>query len=111
MGGLIDEYLARYVDGKLKRPEAIRTKLDGYIRSAIGLTKVENIKPLHIDLIIHPIAETGKKCTSNEVLRWLKRIFDYAVTRHYIEINPAPAFKTADAGGERVNGKIQLLGS
>ena len=34
------------------------------------------------------------------MLRWLKRIFNYAVKRHAIEYNPAAAFDPGDAGGK-----------
>jgi integrase len=34
------------------------------------------------------------------VLRWTKRIFDYAIKRHIIEFNPASAFDLSDAGGK-----------
>ena len=100
MGTLLDEYLVRYVVGKLKRPEMIRQRLDKHIRATLGDMKIEEIKPLHIDQVIYPIAERGNKRTANDILGWLKRIFDYAVTRHYTESNPATAFKNSDAGGE-----------
>lgn len=97
---LIDEYLSRYVDGKLKRPESIRQRLDKHIRPVIGPMKVEDVKPVHVDGVLSIIVENGKKRTANDVLHWLKRLFDYAITRHYIDHNPATAFKNADAGGE-----------
>src|SRR6185312_6758469 len=35
-----------------------------------------------------------------DVLRWLKRMFDYAIKREMVTINPAAAFDTSDAGGK-----------
>ena len=34
------------------------------------------------------------------MLRWLRRLFDYGIKRHYLTINPAAAFDLADAGGK-----------
>ncbi|SMF96526.1 Integrase [Methylomagnum ishizawai] len=97
---LADEFFARYVDGKLKRPETIRQRLDLYVkRSLIGGLPVDQVKPLHIDQVLTGIVDTGKLRTANDILRWLKRIFDFGVTRHYLETNPAAAFGVRDAGG------------
>ena len=37
---------------------------------------------------------------ANDILRWVRRMFDYAVKRHMIQYNPAVAFNLADAGGK-----------
>jgi len=37
---------------------------------------------------------------ANDVLRWTKRIFDYAIKRNIVQYNPASAFDLADAGGK-----------
>jgi integrase len=97
---LTDEFFARYVEGKLKRSEMIRQRLSLYIkRSAIGGLPVDQVKPRHVDQVLTGIVDTGKLRTANDVLRWLKRIFDFGVTRHYLETNPAAAFGVKDAGG------------
>ena len=101
VGQLVDEFFGRYVDGKLKRPEMIRQRLDLHIkRSAIGALPVDQVKPLHIDELLTGIVDTGKLRLANDILRWMKRIFDFGVTRHYLENNPAAAFRTSDAGGK-----------
>ncbi|MGZ8216275.1 tyrosine-type recombinase/integrase [Methylomagnum sp.] len=95
-----DEFLSRYVDGKLKRPDMIRQRLNKYIhQSPIGGLPVDQVKPLHIDQVLLNIVDTGKRRTANDVLRWLKRVFDFGITRHYLEHNPAAAFGVKDAGG------------
>jgi integrase len=101
VGQLVDEFFARYVDGKLKRPEMIRQRLDIHIKkSAIGGLPVDQVKPLHVDELLTGIVDTGKLRLANDILRWTKRIFDFGVTRHYLESNPAAAFRTSDAGGK-----------
>ena len=41
----------------------------------------------------------GAPTMANDVLRWLKRIFDFGIKRQVLEVNPASAFNLADAGG------------
>ena len=99
-GFSVRHYLARYVNGKLKRPESIKQRLDKHIKPLLGAMRIEDVKPASIDGVLAGIVDKGNNRTANDILHWLKRLFDYAITRHYIEHNPARAFKAADAGGE-----------
>jgi integrase len=106
---LADEFFGRYVEGKLKRPEMIRQRLEKHIkRSAIGGLPVDQVKPLQIDTLLTGIVDTGKLRLANDILRWTKRIFNFGVTRHYLESNPAAAFGTSDAGGKE-NSRMRAL--
>jgi integrase len=40
---------------------------------------------------------------ANDLLRSLKRIFDYGVTSHYLSYSPASAFRSQDAGGKALS--------
>lgn len=98
---LTDEFFSRYVDGKLKRPEMIRQRLDVHIKkSPLGPMPVDQVRPIHIDQLLTATAGTGKHRLTNDLLRWLKRIFNFGITRHYLDTNPAAAFGVKDAGGE-----------
>jgi len=100
VNGLIDEFMARYIEGKLKRPEMIRQRLAKHVSQGIGKMRIEDVKPFHVDGILCAIVDRGNNRLANDVLHWVKRLFDYAITRHYLENNPAAAFKAADAGGK-----------
>jgi integrase len=50
--------------------------------------------------MLETIVERGAPTIANDVLRWTKRMFDYAIKRHVIEFNPASAFDLSDAGGK-----------
>ena len=39
---------------------------------------------------------------ANDVLRWVRRMFDYAIKRHMVRFNPTAAFDLSDAGGKQV---------
>ena len=78
----------------------IRQRLTLHIKdSKLGNVPVDQIKPMQIDALIQGVVNQGKKRLANDLLRNLKRIFNYAVKRHIIETNPAMAFTTDDAGG------------
>ena len=101
---LTEEYIKRNVDAKLKRPENIRQRLEKHVKqSSIGGLYVEQVKPLHIDGLIQGIVQQGKMRLANDLLRSLKRIFGYGVTRHYLSYNPASAFRSQDAGGKELS--------
>ena len=97
---LTEEFIQRHVDEKLKRPLLIRQRLTNHIKaSPFGNHPIDQIKPLHIDALIQAVVMQGKNRLANDLLRYLKRIFDYAVKRHLLEHNPAVAFNASDAGG------------
>lgn len=97
---LADEYFERMIVGRWKHPNIVRARIEKDIKPAIGSLKVEDVKPRHIDDILKAVIKRGAPSISNDVLRWLKRIFNYAVKRHAIEYNPAAAFDPGDAGGK-----------
>jgi integrase len=88
------------IAGRWKHPNIVRARIEKEIKPAIGSLKVEDVKPRHIDDILKSVLKRGAPSISNDVLRWLKRIFNYAVKRHVIEYNPAAAFDPGDAGGK-----------
>lgn len=55
---------------------------------------------MHIAKMLESIVDHGAPTTANNVLRWTKRIFDYAIKRHIVQFNPASAFDLSDAGGK-----------
>lgn len=97
---LCDEYFERNILGRWKHSNIVRARIEKDIRPAIGGLKVEDIKPRHIDDLLQVIVKRGAPTIANDVLRWLKRIFNYAIKRHMIEYNPAAAFDPSDAGGK-----------
>jgi len=50
--------------------------------------------------MLESVVERGALTVANDVLRWSKRMFDFAIKRHIIQFNPASAFDLSDAGGK-----------
>ncbi len=97
---LCDEYFERTVLGKVKRPDIVREMLDKDLIPKIGWMRIAEIKPMDIDGMIRAIVDRGSPVMANRVLTTTKAVFDYAIRRHWIEQNPATAFRRKDAGGD-----------
>lgn len=97
---LADEYFERMILGRWKHPNIVRSRIEKDIKPNIGRLKVEDVKPLHIDAMLQTIVKRGAPTIANDVLRWTRRMFDFAIKRHMIQYNPAGAFDLSDAGGQ-----------
>jgi integrase len=99
-GQIADEYFAKNILGRWKHPNIVRSRIEKDIKPAIGKIPIGEVRPMHISKMLEIIVERGAPTTANDVLRWTKRIFDYAIKRHLVEFNPASAFDVSDAGGK-----------
>lgn len=97
---LADEYFERVILGKWKHPNIVRSRIEKDIKPHIGKLPIEEVKPLHIDVMLKAIVSRGAPTMANDVLRWVRRMFTYAVKREFIQNNPAIAFDLKDAGGK-----------
>jgi integrase len=97
---LCREYYQRTIDGRVRRPDIVKEMLDNDIVARLGRLPIAGVKPMDIDGMIRAIVERGAPVMANRVLAVTKSVFDYAIRRHWIEQNPAAAFRRADAGGE-----------
>ncbi|PZD65611.1 integrase [Pantoea ananatis] len=94
------EYYEKQIVGRWKHPDILRRRIEKDIKPHIGNIKVEDVKPGDIDRMLQSIVQRGAPTIANDVLRWIKRIFNYGIKRHYLSVNPAAAFDSNDAGGQ-----------
>jgi integrase len=97
---LADEYFKANILGRWKHPNIVRARIERDIRPSIGKLPVKDVKPRHIDDMLKGIVERGAPTIANDVLRWTRRMFNYAVKRELADGNPASAFDLSDAGGK-----------
>ncbi len=100
VGQLADNYFQRTIVGHWKHPNIVRSRIENHIKPHIGTLAVQDVKPKHIDAMLQAIVKRGAPTMANDVLRWVRRMFDHAVKMHMVEYNPASAFKLGDAGGK-----------
>ncbi len=108
MAQLADEFFQNRVLGNWKHPNIVRARIEKDIKPAIGHLAVEAVTPRHIDDLLKSIVKRGAPTMANDVLRWLKRIFNQAIKMHIITNNPALAFDVGDAGGKEQSRKRNL---
>ncbi|EPE1528220.1 TPA: tyrosine-type recombinase/integrase [Citrobacter freundii] len=99
---LAAEYFERQILPRWKHPDILRRRIDKDINPCIGRMRVEDVKPRHIDDMLKSIVDRGAPTIATDVLRWTRRIFDYGIKRHALEINPCSAFEVSDAGGKEI---------
>jgi hypothetical protein len=99
-GQLADEYFTKNILPRWKHPNIVSSRIERDIKPNIGSIPVDEVKPMHISKMLESIVARGAPSVANDVLRWTKRIFDYAIKRHIIQFNPASAFDLSDAGGQ-----------
>lgn len=97
---LADEYLAERIIGRWKHPNIVRGRIERDIKPAIGLLPLTDVRPSHVADLLKSIVKRGAPTMATDVLRWLKRMFDYAIKRELMLVNPAAAFDPSDAGGK-----------
>lgn len=100
VGQLADEYFERMILGHWKHPNIVRSRINKDIKPRLGKLRVEDVRPMHVDGMLRSIVRRGAPTVANDVLRWTRRMFDFAVKRQMIVYNPAAAFDLRDAGGK-----------
>lgn len=100
MHKLADEYFTAQILGRWKHPNIVRSRIEKDIKPNIGKLLIADVKPTHIDAMLQTIVARGAPTMANDVLRWVRRMFDYAIKRGHLTSNPAIAFDLNDAGGK-----------
>lgn len=102
--GLANIWHERYIKGKYKHPEVVERVIRLHIKPVIGKLPVEEVRPVHIDRVLTKIVAGGAPTVANDALRYLFRMFHFAVKRKWVEFNPAYGFDISDAGGTEKSG-------
>lgn len=97
---LADDYFERMIMGRWKHPNIVRSRIERDIKPNLGHMAVADVKPKHVDAMLQSIVKRGAPTVANDVLRWVRRMFDFAIKRHLCDYNPAGAFDLSDAGGK-----------
>jgi integrase len=101
--GLAQIWYERHILGKYKHPQVVERVIRRHIEPTIGKLPVEEVRPVHIDGVLTKIVAGGAPTVANDAMRYLFRMFHFAVKRKWIESNPVYGFEIADAGGTEVS--------
>jgi integrase len=99
VAGLGKAWYERHIEKSYKYPEVVFRVLRLHINPVIGKLPIGEVRPVHIDKVLTKIVEGGAPTVANDALRYLFRMFHFAVKRKWIDTNPAYGFEMSDAGG------------
>jgi hypothetical protein len=77
--------------GRGTHPSRVRSRIAKEIKPSIGKLVLSDVTPSHIDEMLKAIVKRGAPTMASDVLRWVRRMFDYAIKRQMMTINPAAA--------------------
>ena len=100
VGQVADDYFERIILGRWKHPNIVRSRIERDIKPAFGKMPIAEVRPANVSALLAGIVDRGAPTIANDCLRWVRRIFNFAVKREYCLHNPAAAFDLADAGGK-----------
>jgi integrase len=119
VGDLVDDFIKQYAtrvkkvrgaDGRIekirvprwKHPQIVTARFEKDIRPELGDLPVDEVKTHHVQAMLNKIVERGAPTTANDVLRWTRKIFDYAINQERTTLvrNPAARLTDEEAGGE-----------
>lgn len=96
---LISDWYNNYIVKHRKQPQQIKQQIDADIIPLLGTLEIEKIQPRDIAKALDNIVQRGSPVHANKVLSTLKQVFNYAVSRGEITINPAINIRARDIGG------------
>jgi integrase len=94
-----DWYLTEIMGGRLKHPEVPRRYLDKYLLPEFGDAVPADITPAMAARLLARVARHAPTA-SNDLLRFMRRVFRFAVRRRLIAMSPVSDFNLSDAGGQ-----------
>ncbi|MCL2876313.1 MAG: tyrosine-type recombinase/integrase [Betaproteobacteria bacterium] len=96
---LAQAWYERHIASTYKHPEVVLRVIRRHIDPVIGMLNIEDVRPMHIDNVLTRIVEADAPTIANDALRYLFRMFHFALKRKWIETNPVSGFELSDAGG------------
>lgn len=96
---LVTSWYANYIEKNLKRPLTIKKQIDLDIIPLLGQRRLDELQTRDITDALDKIVKRGARIHANRVLSSLKQLFNYAVSRGYVQQNPASNIRAKDIGG------------
>lgn len=73
--------------------------LERHLYPTLGTTRFRDVAPLDVDRLLVATVARGAPTVANDLLRYLVRLFKYALILGWASGNPAASFGLCDAGG------------
>jgi integrase len=106
---LADEFMAREIEKKFKRPENVRQMLYGSttwklgVLEDLGTMRAKNVTEADVVRALDKIVDRGASVLANRTLLVLRRMFHYGKRRGFCSINPCADIRRGDIGGREMD--------
>jgi len=95
---LAEDWFSTEIADRLKHPEVPRRHLDNYLLPEFGDRVPAEITPADAARLLARVSKRAPT-SSNDLLRFMRRVFRFGVRRHLLVSNPVADFDQQDAGG------------
>lgn len=65
VGVLADQYYERMIEGRIKHPQIIRSKIEKIIKLHLGSMPLEEVRPTHIDMVLQKLVARKTPTVAN----------------------------------------------
>ncbi|KTD73775.1 tyrosine-type recombinase/integrase [Legionella tucsonensis] len=96
---LILSWYENYVVKNRKQPRPIKYQIDSEIIPLLGHMELDKIQTKDITSALDKVVHRGAPVHANRILSTIKQVLNYAVSRGYLQHNPAINIRTRDIGG------------
>jgi integrase len=97
---LAETWYATEVKPRLKHPEAVRRALDRHLIPKLGALATDAVRPADCAAVLERV-RSKHPALANDLLRYMRAVFAFAIRRHRLEVSPVGAFSARlDAGGK-----------
>lgn len=96
---LVLDWYEGYAKKNIKRHATVKKQIDSDIIRLLGDKELDTLKTLDISVALDSIVQRGAPVHANRVLSTLKQVFNSAVSRGYMQHNPAVCIRAKDIGG------------
>jgi integrase len=107
---LADKWIETEMQPRLKHPKAVKRAVDRYLMPKLGPLPIEAVRPSDCAGVLERV-RAKHPTTANDLLRFMRAIFAFAIRRHLLDVSPVGAFSARlDAGGKEESRTRTLTG-
>jgi integrase len=93
-----DLYFKDQVEGKLKSAKDLKRYLDAEIYPALGDKPLKDVNALDVQAVVYRKRDHGRPAAAMRIRMVVKQLFDYAIEKRLVDLNPAATVATRYIG-------------
>lgn len=101
-----EQYYSEIVVERWKDPKQIRRYLDNEIFPSLGDTALRDVDALAVQALVYRKRDNGQVAAAMQLRNVLKQMFDYAIERRVVTVNPAAMVATRYIGKARKRSRV-----